>query len=111
MYPTLFWFQINVNHNVLVTNRHLFQMKIRNDALCTFCKLNCKTITNRLWKCEPTKQFIKEVMEWLKPHGTRFLKKFSYLVDRMSNHFCKQLSLLFSMQNTLYMYLVVNRDH
>ena len=67
-YPALLWFQVSVNHNILVTNKLLYQMKIRNDALCTFCKLNNETITPLLWKCEQTQQFIKKLMEWLKTY-------------------------------------------
>ena len=68
-YPALLWFQVNINHNIFVINKLLFQMKIRNDAQCTFCKLNSETITHLLWKCDHTQQFIKELLEWLKAYG------------------------------------------
>ena len=31
-YPALIWFQVTINHNVLVTNKLLYQMKMRTDA-------------------------------------------------------------------------------
>ena len=34
-YMALQWYQISINHNILVTNILLKQMKIKNDALCT----------------------------------------------------------------------------
>ena len=39
-YPALQWFQISINHNILVTNKLLQQMKIKDDALCIFCHSN-----------------------------------------------------------------------
>ena len=36
-YPAMQWFQISINHNILVTNKLLYQMRIKNDSLCTFC--------------------------------------------------------------------------
>ena len=44
-------------------------MKIMDDALCTFCKLNNETIIHLLWKCETTQQFIREVTGWLKDYS------------------------------------------
>ena len=31
------WFQISINHKMLVTNKILHNMKMRNDALCYYC--------------------------------------------------------------------------
>lgn len=72
-YPALLWFQVSVNHNILVTNKLLNQMKIRNDSLCTFCKLNNETITHLLWNCELTQRFIKELLDWMKSYGIKYI--------------------------------------
>ena len=48
-YPALLWFQVTINHNILVTNKVLYQMKMRTDALCTLCQANNETITHLLW--------------------------------------------------------------
>lgn len=64
-YPALQWFQISINHNILVTNKLLNQMKIRNDPLCTLCQTENETIVHLLWNCCKTQQFIKDIIEWL----------------------------------------------
>ena len=64
-YPALQWYQISINHNILVTNKLLNQMKIRNDALCTLCMTNNETITHLLWSCCKTQQFINDMTNWL----------------------------------------------
>ena len=35
-YCTLQWFQICINHNILITNKRLQYMGIKDDPLCTF---------------------------------------------------------------------------
>ena len=64
-YPALQWFQISINHNILVTNKLLYQMKINNDALCTFCQTSKESIIHLFWKCNKIQQFIRSVVAWL----------------------------------------------
>lgn len=64
-YSAVRWFQINIIHNILVTNKLLFQMKIKNNFLCSFCQEYEETTTHLLWKCCKTQQFIKELIKWL----------------------------------------------
>ena len=64
-YPAMQWFQISINHNILVTNKLLYQMRIKNDSLCTFCQSNNETIIHLLWKCDKTHKFIREIARWL----------------------------------------------
>ena len=71
-YPALLWFQVSINHNILVTNKLLYQMKLRDNALCSFCGLNNETIIHLLWQCEHTKQFIIELSEWLKSYDIKY---------------------------------------
>lgn len=68
-YPALQWYQISINHNILVTNKLLNQMKIRNDALCTLCRADNETITHLLWSCCKTQQFIKDMTGWLNTYN------------------------------------------
>ena len=84
-YPALLWFQISINHNILVTNKLLFQMKIRDDALCTFCKLNNETIIHLLWKCETTQQFIRAVTRWLKDYSITYTLSEEFFVFGRQN--------------------------
>ena len=64
-YPAMQWFQISINHNILVTNKLLYQMRIKNDSICTFCQSNNETIIHLLWKCDKTQKFIREIARWL----------------------------------------------
>ena len=52
-YPALQWFQISINHNTLVTNKLLYQMKIQEDALCTFCQTTNESIIHLFSSPEP----------------------------------------------------------
>ena len=64
-YPALKWFQISINNNVLVTNKLLQQMRIKNDGLCTFCQSSNESIIHLFWQCQMTQNFIKSVIAWL----------------------------------------------
>ena len=64
-YTALLWFQICINHNILVTNKLLYQMKINENGLCSFCQTNNETIIHLFWQCNKTQQFITNVKEWL----------------------------------------------
>ena len=66
-YLALIWFQVTINHNILVTNKLLYQMKMRTAALCTLhvCQANNETITHLLWKWDKTQQFITDLLQWL----------------------------------------------
>ena len=64
-YPALKWFQISINNNVLVTNKLLQQMRIKNDGLCTSCQSSNETIIHLFWQCQMTQNFIKSVVAWL----------------------------------------------
>ena len=68
-YPALQWFQISINHNVLVTNKLLQQMEIKDDALCDFCHSNNESIVHLFWQCSKTHQFIRSVSAWLSAYG------------------------------------------
>ena len=68
-YPALQWFQICINHNILVTNKLLQQMKIKNDALCTFCQTSNESIVHLFWQCIKTQQFIRSVTAWFNTFG------------------------------------------
>ena len=59
------WFQICINHNILVTNKLLYQMKTNENGLCSFCQTNNETIIHLFWQCNKTQQFITNVKEWL----------------------------------------------
>ena len=68
-YPALRWFQISINNNVLVTNKLLQQMRIKNDGLCTFCQSSNESIIHLFWQCQMTQNFIKSVVAWLSTYA------------------------------------------
>ena len=45
-YPAIIWFQVSIDHNILVTNKILYQIKMRTDALCTLRQANIESITH-----------------------------------------------------------------
>ena len=62
---TLQWFQICINHNILITNKRLQYMGIKDNPLCTFCKTHVETTVHLLWDCSITKVvFFK--LSWLR---------------------------------------------
>ena len=63
-YCTLQWFQICINHNILITNKRLQYMGIKDDPLCTFCKTRVETTVHLLWDCSIAKDFFKSFLSW-----------------------------------------------
>ena len=61
-YCTLQWFQILINHNILITNKRLQYKGIIDDPLCTFCKTHVETTFHLLWDFSITKDFFS----WLR---------------------------------------------
>ena len=65
----IYLYQVCINHNIIVTNKLLNQMKIRNDALCTLCQISNETIVHLLWNCCKTQQFINDITHWLNSYN------------------------------------------
>ena len=63
------WFQISINHKILVTNKILHNMKVRNDALCYYCHSCDESINHLFWSCDRIQTFIKKVTGWLNAYG------------------------------------------
>ena len=55
-YCTLKWFQICINHNILITNIRPQYTGIKDDSLCTFCKTHVETSVHLLWDCSIAKK-------------------------------------------------------
>ena len=47
-YPAIQWFQLSISHNILVTNKLLVKMKIKNDPNCYYCESQEETIRHLL---------------------------------------------------------------
>ena len=63
------WFQISINHKILVTNKILHNMKVRNDASCYYCHSYDESINHLFWSCDRIQTFIKKVTGWLNAYG------------------------------------------
>ena len=63
-YSQLRWFQIRINHNILVTNKLLHHMNITDDSSCTFCSTMEETIIHLLWSCSKTQDFLNLMISW-----------------------------------------------
>ena len=48
-YPAIQWFQISINHNILVTNKLLVKMKLKDNPYCYYCHSQEETITHLLY--------------------------------------------------------------
>lgn len=59
------WFQLQINHHVLTTNKFLHQIQIKESPLCTFCNNATETIQHLLWTCPKTQLFIKDLLDML----------------------------------------------
>ena len=67
-YSQLRWFQIRINHNILVTNKLLKHMKLIDDSRCTFCTNDEETIVHLLWSCNKTQEFLNLIITWFKSY-------------------------------------------
>ena len=55
----------NIIHRILVTNRSLFLMGIKDSDSCTFCNDHRETILHLLVECHMVDQFWKHLINWL----------------------------------------------
>ena len=65
-YPAIQWFQISINHNILVTNKLLVKMKLQDNPYCYNCHSQEETITHLLWTCDKIQQFLSELSQCLR---------------------------------------------
>lgn len=64
-YPAIQWFQVSIIHNILVTNKLLVKMQLKNDPHCYYCHSQEETIIHLFWTCEKIKTFLKDLVHWL----------------------------------------------
>lgn len=105
-YPALQWFQISINHNILVTNKLLFQMKIKKDALCTFCQSSNESIVHLFWKCDKTQQFIRNVKGWLNTYNIHYdMNEKHFLLGLQEEHILSKILNFIILYAKYYIYL------
>ena len=59
------WFQYRIIHRIIATNDLLTKMNIRQDNLCTFCKLEQEKIEHLFWHCNVVNQFWGTIDKWI----------------------------------------------
>ena len=105
-YPALQWFQISISHNILVTNKLLFNMKINNDALCTFCQSSNESIVHLFWKCDKTQQFIRNVKIWLNSYDIHYdINEKYFLLGLQEDHILPKILNFILLYAKYYIYL------
>ena len=58
-------FQFRLIHLILVTNKSLYEWKIKEHNLCSFCNLEIETIYHLLWDCTITQKLWRDIFKWL----------------------------------------------
>lgn len=54
------WFQVRVIHRLIPTRKFLYDRKIVDDPLCSFCDQEIQTIQHLFWSCDRLKDFWNE---------------------------------------------------
>ena len=49
---TLRWFQYRISHRILATKEYLFEIKIKDSKLCTFCNIEPESLIHLCVECE-----------------------------------------------------------
>jgi len=60
--------QYKINHRFVATNRVLFHMNIKEDDLCSFCRMSRETILHLFIECHHSKALWNAIQYWLTTH-------------------------------------------
>ena len=80
------YFQLQVIHHTLITNRKLKLFNIKDSELCDKCE-NIETISHLLYECQETRMLWETIQNWItgiSPNSTFFDKK-SILLGNSKN--------------------------
>ena len=58
-------FHFKINNRILVTNTFLFEIKKKENNLCSYCNQEAENITQLLFHCETVAKFWKLLKIWL----------------------------------------------
>ena len=67
---SLRWFQYQIIYRLLPCARFLFQRKIVDSPLCTFCENAEETLSHLLWECPKVQEYWSEVQSWFRSNFT-----------------------------------------
>ena len=56
------WFQTRIVHRILPTRKYLYDCKIVDDPVCTFCEEDIQSLQHLLWNCEVVQTFQKDLV-------------------------------------------------
>ena len=70
----LIWFQYRIVHRIIATNKFLYNIKIKNDPLCSFCNNETETIEHLFYNCSHVILFWKKVEDWIKEKTNEEIK-------------------------------------
>ena len=60
------WFQIKINHRIIVTNKILSKMGVSQSDNCNFCEVEKDSILHYLWECIQVQEFWSRLLQWIK---------------------------------------------
>jgi len=83
------WFQWKILYRIIPTNRFLFQCKLSDSSLCSFCNQTEETISHLFWDCPIVQRIWFDLLNWMKSHFPH--------CDRMD--LCQELVILGCKQN------------
>lgn len=79
------WLQYRINHRILATNKFLCKIKLIDNPLCTFCKLEDETVEHILWNCEIIQNFLQDIDYWFLSGGVSLpLNKLNFIFGDIS---------------------------
>ena len=67
-------FQYKILHCILATNKKLFQYKIIDSSLCSYCGMEEETIKHLFCECDLATSTWQDITVWLKTKGRSILK-------------------------------------
>ena len=56
------WFQTRILHRILPTRKYLYDCKIVDDPVCTFCSQDIQTLQHLLWSCDIVQTFWDDIV-------------------------------------------------
>ena len=90
------WFQYRITHRILATNKLLYAMNIKDNALCSFCNAENETILHLLYECPRVQELILQLRRWLQQNYSIIIDvdKKSFILGKCDNYALNVIFLL-----------------
>ena len=82
--------QVSINHNILITNKLLHQMKLRNNATCSFCGQNNETIKARQIQVSATCPAFHSILKMVQNYNIPYIFYTFFWASEIKNHLPSQ---------------------